>query len=303
MCVITAFTQGQLYSPESEVSKEGHKVVTKKVISTKRKLNLLKEHPQQNALFGDVSDEELASLAEHIEQHGLQHPVEIAPDGTIITGHQRVRAARRLGWTEIEVVIRHDLAQADPAIIEAHLINDNFVRRQLSPLGRGRCIKRLMELEVGRSADRFGSTKREKLKARIASQMKLSLRTVSRYLLVLQAPTAVQQAFDRAELPLIVAGKVAMLSQTEQALIAKRIENGENAANVVAEHLTRPEANGDPIGKSLNRLVNAMRREVPILRGRAAEIDRRQLALRSRWLLEARDLLHDLVNHVRPESG
>jgi ParB family chromosome partitioning protein len=275
----------------------------KKASAKQWALKKLREHPQQAQLFGDVLDEDLAALAEHMDKHGQQDAIEILPDGTIISGHQRVRAARTLGWKVIEVIVRHDLAEAGPAAVEARLIDANFVRRQLSPLGRARCITRLWELEKGRSARRFGPGVSEALKATIAARMHLSCRSVSRYLLVLAAPAAVQEAFDRGQVSLTCAGKVALLSPSEQAQIAKRIDAGETAAKVIIEHLTRPGADGNPLGRSLQRLVAALRREVPALRGRATEIDPRQLALRSRSLLEALAVIHELVDQVKPEYG
>ena len=60
---------------------------------SKWKISKLKEHPKQTALFGNVSDAELAALVADIKANGLHDPVEILPDGVIVAGHQRVRAA------------------------------------------------------------------------------------------------------------------------------------------------------------------------------------------------------------------
>jgi hypothetical protein len=46
-----------------------------------------------------------------LNHHDFQHLVEILPDGVIISGHLRVRAAEPLGWTEIDVMVRTDLAE------------------------------------------------------------------------------------------------------------------------------------------------------------------------------------------------
>ena len=69
----------------------------------------LHDHPSQAGLFGNVPDDDLAELAADMTERGQQIPVEILPDGTIITEHQRVRAARLLQWEEIDVIVRHDL--------------------------------------------------------------------------------------------------------------------------------------------------------------------------------------------------
>lgn len=81
----------------------------------KWKLNRLNDHPKQALNFDDVPDKELAALAADMKRRGQRDPVEILPDGTVIAGHQRVRAAERLGWKEIDVIVRTDLAGAGNA--------------------------------------------------------------------------------------------------------------------------------------------------------------------------------------------
>lgn len=266
-------------------------------------LSKLREHPQQQALFGAISEQELLALATDMQTNGLQHAVEILPNGIILTGHQRVRAAQHLGWLQIEVVIRHDLAASGSAA-EQHLINDNFVRRQLTPLGRARCIRRLMEIEEGRPSDRFGAGRRERLKARIASRMGLSTRTVSRYLLILETPASVQQAYDRGELSLVAAGQVALMREQAREEIAHRIECGEKPGSVVTQFRMRRDVGiGDPLRLAFIRLANTLRREIPAVKGRAAEIDARQLALRADSLVQAHAVLGELIAHVQPEYG
>ena len=159
---------------------------------TRWKIARLKDHPQQAAMFGDVAEAELKALAEDMKRRGQHAAVEITPAGVIIAGHQRVRAAKLLGWTEIDVVVRSDLAAEGDRAVEERFLSDNFIRRQLSALARARCIKRMMELEEGREASRFAYTKKEQLKQRIATRMGLSPRSVARYLLVLDAPPAIQ---------------------------------------------------------------------------------------------------------------
>src|SRR5262245_20047175 len=169
-------------------------------LSQRWKLSRLKGHPRQVMLFGDVSDEELRALAEDMREHGQRDPAEILPDGTGLTGHQRIRAARLLGWEEIDVVVRRDLAEAGAAAQEKHFINDNLLRRHLSPLGRARSIRRLLEIEAGRRPGELSGGKKEALKEELGKRLNLSLRSVNRYLLILDSPPEVQAAFDRGDL-------------------------------------------------------------------------------------------------------
>src|SRR5688500_5584273 len=59
-------------------------------------LRSLRPHRQQEVWFTALSEPELEALAASMQHDGLQHPVHVLPDGTILAGHQRVAAARRL---------------------------------------------------------------------------------------------------------------------------------------------------------------------------------------------------------------
>lgn len=48
---------------------------------------------------------DIHSLAASIKRHGLLHPVVVKTDRTLVAGHRRVEAARRLGWEEIAVTV------------------------------------------------------------------------------------------------------------------------------------------------------------------------------------------------------
>jgi ParB family chromosome partitioning protein len=271
--------------------------VAKKRTTVTWKISKLKDHARQGALFDDLSDAELAALAEDMKAVGLRDPIEVLPNGTIVAGHQRVRAARLLRRSEIDVIVREDLQDAGPAAVEKSLITDNLLRRHLSPLARARCIKRLVEMERGC----FSS--QEDVKARVGQQLGLSPRSVSRYLLVLAAPAPVQRAFDRGELTLINAGKVALMRKPVQAEIAERIEKGEKAATVVAEYLAAKDEDEWDVRRSLGRLVRTFRKELPKLSGRACDVDSARLYRYLPVLKTAGTLLAELVARAEREAS
>ena len=49
---------------------------------------------------------DLTSLAQSIEEIGLQHPISVTPDGELIHGQRRLEAYKRLGRKEIPVIVR-----------------------------------------------------------------------------------------------------------------------------------------------------------------------------------------------------
>ena len=93
-------------------------------------VNLIKENPISKQFFGDLPEEEFALLKQDIKDRGVQIPVEVTTEYTIITGHQRWRAKKALGAKKIEVIVREDLKSEEE--IELHAIKDNLLRRHLT---------------------------------------------------------------------------------------------------------------------------------------------------------------------------
>jgi ParB family chromosome partitioning protein len=243
----------------------------KKRTVQKWKLSKLKDYPKQAEMFGAFSEVEIAALAADMHKNGQRVPIEILPDGTIIAGHKRVRAARLLGWTHIDAIVRNDLADAGSDAVEEAFISDNLVRRHLSPLARARAMQRLMELEL--STDNIYGDSKEALKCRIATQLSLSPRSVNRYLLVLQTPPAVQAAFDSGAISLIKAGRVALLTDAEQRTIAERLDAGESPREVIAAARSRNTLIADLPDTAFRRFLRALQRELPLIAGHEREIN------------------------------
>jgi ParB-like chromosome segregation protein Spo0J len=268
-------------------------------IVTKWKMSKLKVHPRQADRVGDIPEAQLAALTDDLRIHGLQHPIEIVPDGTIIAGHQRVLAAKRLDWKEIDVIVRADLAEAGTAAVERYLVRDNLVRRHLSPLGIARAMQFLMESKQRVRPGDLAPEKKEQLRAEIGRLLGKSGRTVSRYLLILQTPLAVQQAFDRAEISLPVTGRVAMLDTDDQEAIARRIEAGEPARKVVAEFVAARFKDRRGVDGPFLRLLRVLDHEVPLIRGQANEIHPDRLVAGLPALQDAKAVLAELIKAAK----
>lgn len=89
-------------------------------------------------------EEALAELAESMRTSGLLQPIVVRPcqDGKfeLIAGERRCRAAERLGWTEIDAVVRN----ADDRTMLAMALVENLQRDDLSPIDEARAYQRLM---------------------------------------------------------------------------------------------------------------------------------------------------------------
>jgi ParB family transcriptional regulator, chromosome partitioning protein len=182
----------------------------------------LKPHPKQAEFFDDASETELQNLVASIERNGLEQPIEILPDGTIIKGHQRLLACTQLGWTEVPVRIRDDLVGND-AEVEYELIADNVDRRQLDPVDIAVCCKRLQQLEKSGKFEHQGDHRKESLRARLAKQYGMTERNLSRYLRLASLARPIQQAVKRKALTLDAAAMISNLDKRQQQAIAEQI--------------------------------------------------------------------------------
>ena len=68
------------------------------------------------------TDEQVAQIAASIREFGFTNPVLITPDNTLIAGHGRLSAARKLGLTEIPAITVEGLSEAQR---KALVIADN----------------------------------------------------------------------------------------------------------------------------------------------------------------------------------
>lgn len=103
----------------------------------------LNSHPRNQEFFDDMYGEEWESFKAHIAAHGIRSAITIGKDGTITSGHQRVRACKELGITEIPALII-DYASDDEMLLD--LISTNLKQRgvgNLNPFKLGACIKEL----------------------------------------------------------------------------------------------------------------------------------------------------------------
>jgi DNA modification methylase len=58
------------------------------------------------------TDDQVAQVAASIREFGWTNPILVSPDGTIIAGHARLAAARRLQMTEVPVIVLDHLTDA-----------------------------------------------------------------------------------------------------------------------------------------------------------------------------------------------
>ena len=68
-----------------------------------RRLEELTQHPTSLDIYG--ADESVADLEQSIKEHGVIVPPSITPEGVILAGNRRCRAAKNIGLEEVPCIV------------------------------------------------------------------------------------------------------------------------------------------------------------------------------------------------------
>jgi ParB family chromosome partitioning protein len=133
------------------------------------------------------TEPELVELQASLKASGLLQPITVRaqPGGgwELVAGERRLRAATRLGWTEIPAVVRDfdDRAMLTLALVE------NLQRADLNPLEEAEGYQRLI--------DEFGLTQQQ-----VADAVGKDRTTITNLLRVLSLPAAIRQMVEQGHI-------------------------------------------------------------------------------------------------------
>jgi ParB/RepB/Spo0J family partition protein len=257
----------------------------------------LRPHPRQTVYFPAASEAEVEELVADMHTNGQLTPIEILPDNTIIAGHKRTTAARLLGWTEVRVWVREDLAH-DPVAVERRLIEDNLNRRQLGPIALARCYRQLKLLERRNQRGRLTAREQGDLRDQIGDRLGKSGRTMDRLLRIIEhTPPEVQDAVELGQLPMTLALQVASLGNHQRDELAQAIHAGEDVKKVVAAYLRQAPQRQRTAMTLAERLLKHLRAAVHELGPRVKEIH--DITSGGQQTLQAgKELLADLLRRA-----
>lgn len=115
-----------------------------KLVST----DSLRAHPTLPDTIPALSEEELSDLTESLRTFGQKQDIVVDAEGTIIDGHNRWMAAKKLGWETVSVFPEMALT---PGQAERLGIELNANRRHWSRDQRRKAVERLLVLDPERS--------------------------------------------------------------------------------------------------------------------------------------------------------
>jgi hypothetical protein len=195
-------------------------------------------HPLHAELFDPWPEAKVAKLAAAMEQNQpAPVHVEIAPATTVLFGAIYLEAARRAGWTHLEVVVRTDLEGVPDRVKELEIIDLHLAHGALSKMTFARCLDWAQGIAPEVPQEWRRDYQVGTLKEVVAQYLGVGLRSAERYVCLLDLPRSIQRAFDQGRIRIGLAEGVRGLGQEAVAAIARGIEDGGDPRAVVNRHL------------------------------------------------------------------
>jgi ParB-like chromosome segregation protein Spo0J len=121
--------------------------------------SLLQPNPLNIQLFDDEPEEAVQALADDIRENGIHDALLAKPDNTLLTGHNRLKAALRLGLERVPV--RYLLDTLDAQAEARFMVADNLLRRHLSTEQKIKLYQYLYGQDFLQSMAKHGGKRKE----------------------------------------------------------------------------------------------------------------------------------------------
>lgn len=187
----------------------------------------LNPHPRNSEFFDDMDGQKWKDFLQSVRSSGIIEPIIVSQDLTIVSGHQRVRAAKAIGLMKIAVEVRH--YEDDDKILK-DLIEVNLMQRgigNVNPIKTARCIaelERISGIKNGGDRKSDGHNVNLKTQADLAEELKMSQKQLSRYKKLLDLIPELQTAVEEGRVSATNASAIlAKLPEHEQKAIAESI--------------------------------------------------------------------------------
>lgn len=187
----------------------------------------LKPHPRNGEFFDDMDGQKWKDFLQSVKTSGIIEPIIVTQDLVIVSGHQRVRAAKAIGLMKVAVEIRH---YDDEDKVLKDLIETNIKQRGNGNPNDVKLAYCILELEriLGIRQGSAGKPERHnvagKTQGDLAEELNMSQRQLQRYKKLTELVPGLQEAVQTGKISAANASAVlAKLPESEQRAIAEQI--------------------------------------------------------------------------------
>lgn len=193
--------------------------------------------PFPNQPFHPYKEDEMEKMVESIKENGVISPIVVRPkeDGTyeIISGHNRVEACRRAGFTVVPSFVRE--VDDDTAVIL--MVDSNLRQREeLSDIEKAKAYElkmNAMKRSVGRKSKNVSQVGTQKRTDQIiAEQTGDSRNQIQRYIRLTKLIPSLQDIVEKGKLAFNPAVELSYLDPADQAVVQEVMEREETAPSL-----------------------------------------------------------------------
>ena len=200
---------------------------------------ILKVHPRNAEFFDDVNGAEYDRLVESIEDHGVLTPLRVTKDMTIISGHQRTRAAIEAECFSVPVVIDESEDEND---VLMKLIETNFGRIKNDPIKQARWVEeyeKLRGVRQGSAGQADGHNVRGITQDDIAKELGVDSKTLRRLKSLLKLDPAIQALISDGKINATTGFKILskLTPEEQQKLLDKLPDNVKFSAKSIEDYI------------------------------------------------------------------
>lgn len=244
---------------------------------------VLKVHPRNAEFFDDVDGAEFDRLVESIKDHGVLTPLRVTKDMTIISGHQRVRAAIQAGCSDVPVIFDESDDEND---VLMKLIETNFGRMKNDPIKQAKWVEEYEKLRGVRqgsahNADRqiVGGVSQED----VAKELGVDAKTVQRLKSLLKLDPVLQAYISDGRIKVSTGYNIlAKLTPEEQAkLVDKLPDDVKFSAKTVQAYVEELQQKADEDRQKAVNNTNKAMEENSRLMGENDKLSRENETLRA----------------------
>lgn len=207
------------------------------------KISDLTPHPMNEYYFDDIQGDGWNDLLQSVRTSGVTNAITVTNDGTIISGHQRVRACNLLGIEEIPAHV----VEYTPEEMAKHkdvkdLIESNLKQRvpgNSNPVKLGRCFAFLEEYyNIGHGGDRKSKPNNSVLKTQkeLAEENGISADTMQNYKRLASSIPEMQELLNTGKVtPTTALAIMRQLSEEEQREFAQKVADEKKVSSRIAD--------------------------------------------------------------------
>lgn len=151
-------------------------------------INELKPHPRNNEFFDDLTGEKWNEFLESIKSRGVIEPIVTTQDNVIVSGHQRVRACKELGISQVmcDIHFYHNDDEVLQDLIETNIRQRGDIGGSAKKVGkRIKELERIYGVHQGNGSNQHEQKPNNSVIAKsqsdLATQMGISVDTLQNY--------------------------------------------------------------------------------------------------------------------------